>query len=76
MTLLASQGNPPYIHFYLKYYVKVSCILYGTLGQVALSLQKAMSAAANFCGKEHSEVEICMYVFIYVCMYVCMYVCA
>ena len=57
------------------------CILYvffnfrdGALGQGTMSLQKAMIAAANFCRKEFSEVEItCTMYVCTVCMCVCMY---
>jgi hypothetical protein len=45
------------------------------LGQVALSLQKAVNAAIDFCEKEFSEVKVpfCLYVCMYVCMYVCLH---
>ena len=46
-----------------------------SLGQVALSLQKAVNAAMDFCEKEFSEVKIplCMYVCT-ICMYVHTYI--
>jgi hypothetical protein len=55
------------MHVYTHYCIYESAM--DILGQVALSLQKAVNAAIDFCEKEFSEVKVPF------CLFVCMYVC-